>query len=225
MKPGQLLKVQVKAIDKVGVELRSKQGEEVFMPHSQHEEQYRIGDSLWVGLFKDRQGKIKATTRIEKTILNNEVAAMDLKRGDEVMGQIYKVTDFGAFVVTPEQYIGLIHKDEMPHELKVGDRVAGRVTYVRPDGRFNMSLRALKEVARMTDAEIILEYLRQRSGGSMPFTDESDAEAIKRKFRISKSAFKRALGRLLKEGLIVQEEGWTTLTEKGKGNQAPVEGE
>ena len=49
----------------------------------------------------------------------------------------------------------------------------------------------------------------------MPYCDTTPMEIIKEKFGISKAAFKRALGYLMKEGLIVQEEGWTMLTEKG----------
>ena len=40
-------------------------------------------------------------------------------------------------------------------------------------------------------------------GGVLPFTDKADPEIIKREFDLSKNAFKRAVGRLLKEGKIV----------------------
>lgn len=42
----------------------------------------------------------------------------------------------------------------------------------------------------------------------MPFTDKSDAELIKKEFGLSKNAFKRAVGRLLKEQKIqISEKG------------------
>ena len=63
--------------------------------------------------------------------------------------------------------------------------------------------------------QIIMEYLLQR-GGKMPYSDESSAMLIKDKFNISKAAFKRALGHLMKSRLVVQEDGWTLLTETGK---------
>ena len=47
----------------------------------------------------------------------------------------------------------------------------------------------------------------------MPYCDDTPMEIIKEKFGISKAAFKRALGRLLRQGLIRQEEGWTILLE------------
>ena len=51
------------------------------------------------------------------------------------------------------------------------------------------------------DAEYILQSIRRR-GGSLPFTDKSDPEQIKRELGMSKAAFKRAVGRLLKQGKI-----------------------
>ena len=43
----------------------------------------------------------------------------------------------------------------------------------------------------------------------MPYWDKSMPEEIQERFHMSKAAFKRALGRLMKEGKIYQEEGWT----------------
>ena len=39
-------------------------------------------------------------------------------------------------------------------------------------------------------------------GGKLPFNDKVDPEVIKQEFGLSKNAFKRAVGRLLKEGHI-----------------------
>ena len=39
-------------------------------------------------------------------------------------------------------------------------------------------------------------------GGKLPFNDKADPEVIKQEFGLSKNAFKRAVGRLLKEGHI-----------------------
>ena len=51
------------------------------------------------------------------------------------------------------------------------------------------------------DAEIIYKRM-EKMGGKLPFTDKADAELIKTEFNMSKNAFKRAVGRLLKEGKI-----------------------
>ena len=95
---------------------------------------------------------------------------------------------------------------------RVGEVVTARVTYVRQDGRLNASLREAKEKALVTDADAILALLASRKG-RMPYSDKSSPEVIKDKFHISKAAFKRALGHLLKAGRIVEQDGWTWLRE------------
>ena len=60
-----------------------------------------------------------------------------------------------------------------------------------------------------------MNYLFQRNG-RMPYSDKTASEIIKDKFGFSKAAFKRAVGHLMKEGKVIQEDGWTLLTEKGK---------
>jgi predicted RNA-binding protein (virulence factor B family) len=151
---------------------------------------------------KERQAK--------KKIFQKAKPAENVKRGDMLQGKVYNITEDGAFIQTEENYIGFIHISEQTQPLKNGITVEARVTFVRDDGRVNLSMRPQKENARISDAEKIKEYLIKRKG-SMPFNDASPPEIIKEKFGISKAAFKRALGRLFKEGLIEEKEGWITL--------------
>lgn len=48
----------------------------------------------------------------------------------------------------------------------------------------------------------------------MPYSDETPPDIIKQRFGISKSAFKRALGKLMKEGLVTQKDSWTYMVKK-----------
>ena len=94
----------------------------------------------------------------------------------------------------------------------VGEEITARITYVRDDGRINVSMRPLKQTAIDVDAESILALLYSRNG-KMPYGDHTAPELIKERFKISKSAFKRALGQLIKTGYVEQREGWTYLLE------------
>ena len=54
---------------------------------------------------------------------------------------------------------------------------------------------------------MIIEKLTA-AGGSLPYNDGSDPEAIKQEFKISKNAFKRAIGKLYKDGtILITDEG------------------
>ena len=126
--------------------------------------------------------------------------------------EIYNYTDKGAFLFSKERYIVFIDKKEMKTRPRVGETVTARVTFLREDGRLNASLREIKEKAMVTDSDAILALMRERHG-RMPYSDETSPEIIRDKFGISKAAFKRALGHLLKEGKIEQRDGWTFLRE------------
>ena len=106
-----------------------------------------------------------------------------------------------------------IDNKEMKERPRVGEVVTARVTYVRKDGRLNASLREVKEKALLSDAQKILDLLQERKG-KMPYSDGTSPEVIRDKFQISKAAFKRALGHLLREGLVEEKDGWTYLQEK-----------
>ncbi|MCK9906535.1 hypothetical protein MXD63_41915, partial [Frankia sp. Cpl3] len=102
---------------------------------------------------------------------------------------------------TEQDHVLFIHCDEMNEPLRMGQTVRCRVSFVRDDGRLNGSMRARKEVQYGEDADKLLRYLVER-GGAMPYTDETPPDIIKSKFQMSKAAFKRALGKLLKERMI-----------------------
>ena len=92
--------------------------------------------------------------------------------------------------------------------MKAGEVVEARVTYVREDGRLDASLRDAKENALKNDAERILNFMRE-NGGQMPLNDTTAPERIYSIFRISKAAFKRAIGHLYGEHLIEKiSDGW-----------------
>ena len=72
---------------------------------------------------------------------------------------------------------------------------------VKPDGKLDLSVREKIPMQMDKDAEVIFKRM-QAMGGKLPFNDKADAELIKTEFNMSKNAFKRAVGRLLKEGKI-----------------------
>ena len=76
-----------------------------------------------------------------------------------------------------------------------------RVTGVHEDGKLNLSLREKAYLQMDSDAEAVLAVIDEFDG-VLPFTDKASPEVIERELHLSKNAFKRAVGRLLKEGKI-----------------------
>ena len=191
MREGQIGYVKVLSVTKDGgfVDIGAERG--VFLPYSEMRGHVSPGQLVWIKLYRDKTGRPAVSMRVEEEMLKASKPAVGVKVGDSVTGTIYNIL--------PEGF---------------GQEITARITYIREDGRVNLSLRQQKENAMIADAEDILNFLHKRNG-KMPYCDTTPMEIIKEKFGISKAAFKRALGHLMKEGLIVQEEGWTMLTEKG----------
>ena len=148
--------------------------------------------------------------QVEDELRRASKKAENVMIGDTLQGAVYNLTESGAFMFSDERYIVFIDRREMAKPPRVGETITARVTYIREDGRLNASLRPQKEKAMIADAENILNFLKER-GGKMPYGDNTAPQIIKAKFQISKAAFKRALGHLLKDGLIEEQDGWTML--------------
>lgn len=128
------------------------------------------------------------------------------KYGDWVKGTVYSISDeIGALVAVDNKYKGLIPKRECYDEIKVGDEVNCRVAKVRQDGKLDLAMRDVAYKQIDSDAEVILKKI-ERYDGFLPLNDKSNPEDIKDRLKMSKAAFKRAIGKLLKEGKIEQTE-------------------
>ena len=211
MKEGQLGYVKVLSVTRDGgfVDIGAERG--IFLPYSEMHGHVDPDQMVWVKLYRDKTGRLATTMRVEEDLLKIAKPAEGIKVGDIVQGTIYNILPEGFFLLTRKRNIGFLHRSEaLGQRLNFGQLITARVTFLREDGHLNLSLRAQKEDALVPDAENILQVLQQRNG-RMPYSDETAPNIIKAKFGISKAAFKRALGHLMKEGKVKQQDGWTIL--------------
>ena len=169
-----------------------------------------IGDELYCGLKLDKKQRLFADLSKFEEIQELSVAAPADSKNAEVEGLVFRFLDDGVSILTSEGYLAYLHKDEMKEQVRLGQRLKMRITFVREDGRVNVSTRPLVKEARLEDSDRLVAYM-EKHGNEMPFTDKSDPEAIKNEFNISKAAFKRAMGKLIKEKKVEQQEGVTIL--------------
>ncbi|GGB37646.1 hypothetical protein F3157_20320 [Virgibacillus dakarensis] len=170
----------------------------------------KTGDMLYVTLGKDRKGRLLAIPATEGVFAREWELAPENVLNTPISGRVYRTSKEGTAVITNEGYRGFIHHTERKREPRLGEWVNGRVIEVKDDGTLNISLRPLKQDSISEDAEAILSHLEEK-GGIIPFSDKSDPEDIRSTFQISKAAFKRALGKLMKDGKIEQYDGNTYL--------------
>jgi len=156
------------------------------------------GDKYLVGLYIDSSNRLCATMNIYDMLSYES----PYKEKDIVHGTIYNLSkELGAFVAVDNKYQGLIPNKELYGDYTEGGSIEARVKKVKPDGKLELSLRkeAYNEIEG--DAQKIMDRLKSQ-GGKLPLNDSSSPESIKAELNISKAAFKRAVGRLLKEGAI-----------------------
>lgn len=172
-----------------------------------------VGDQLYVTFKHDKKERLLAHPVKESDFDDNWDSAPESFFNQDIKGRVFRSGKEGAVIISEDGYRGFIHYSERKEEPRVGEWVDGRVIEVKKDGTLNVSLLPRKQEARLEDSETILTYLKENNG-EMSLDNQSSPEEIKATFDLSKSAFKRAIGKLYKERLIKQEQGKTILQTK-----------
>ena len=195
---GQTAVLKVSQVTRIGAFLNWGLEKDLLLPFKEQTAKVKKGDEVLVALYVDKSGRLCATMKVYEKLRTDS----PYKKDDHVEGIIYETSDnFGVFVAVDDCYSALIPKREAFGRLRVGDRVSARVLKVREDGKLDLSVREKAFLQMDADAAMIMKRMEEY-GGKLPFNDKADPEVIKQEFGLSKNAFKRAVGRLLKEGHI-----------------------
>jgi len=194
----QVAALKVVEVGAIGAFLNWGLEKDLLLPFKEQTFKVKEDDECLVALYIDKSSRLCATMKVYDYLENGSVYIKD----SHVSATIIEINpEFGVFVAVDNQYYGMIPKAEMYSDMKVGDHIDARVTKVRDDGKLLLSVKQKAYIQMDEDSKLILDEL-EKNGGILPFTDKADPEFIKSKFRMSKNAFKRAIGRLLKEGKI-----------------------
>ncbi len=190
------------SIGRVGAFFDVGYEKDILMPFSEKITDFNKGDEVLVKMYLDKTGRPCVTQKIKKHLVE-DVDKYEI--GDEVSGTIYFIDkEQGVFVALENEYFGLILTNEMMPNMKIGDEIKVRVTKVREDGRFNVTPNKRIDLQMDDDSERLLKLISE-NGGFLPFDDKTDSDIIKENLSMSKRAFKRCVGRLLKNNKIVFE--------------------
>ncbi len=195
---GDVRLLKVKDVARVGAFMDWGLEKDVLLPFKEQTRKVKAGEEVLCAMYIDKSSRLCVTMNVYEYLRNDS----PYKKDDKVIGTVYEISDnFGAFVAVDDIYSALIPKKELYGNVKIGDSVSARVSSVKEDGRLNLSLREKAYLQMDTDAEKILSMIQQ-NGGKLPFTDKASPELLREKTGMSKNEFKRAVGRLLKEGKI-----------------------
>jgi predicted RNA-binding protein (virulence factor B family) len=170
---------------------------ELLVPFAEQTRELRVGDYEPIGLYVDSSGRLAGTMRITE-MLSRRATGFGLDQ--YVEGEAWRdQAELGLFVILRRRHVGLVPLDE-PHALRRGDAARFRVSNVLADGKLELSLRGHAHEEIAGDAEKLLAVLSAPRAPRVG--DGSSPEEIRKLFGLSKKAFKRAVGSLLKRGKI-----------------------
>lgn len=195
---GQTALLKVRQVTKIGAFLDWGLEKDLLLPYHEQTVRVREGQECLAALYVDKSSRLCATMKVYPYLLKKSPYQV----GDQVRGRVYQISDnFGVFVAVDDKFSALIPAREAAGKYRPGTVLDLRVSEVKEDGKLNVSDRQKAYIQINEDAENVLQIIEEFAG-VLPFDDKASPEVIKREFGLSKNAFKRAVGHLLKEGKV-----------------------
>jgi len=195
---GKLETLEVMDISKIGAFLDWGLEKELFLPFKEQSMKLEKGRKYLVALYIDKSDRLCATMKIRDYLTSDS----PYKEGEWVEGIIYSIhKDYGAFVAVDKKYDAMIENKDIVGVLEIGEPINFRISKVKKDGRLNLVLKNLSHIEINDNAEILFNIIKDR-GGFLDLNDKSEPDRIKEICGMSKSSFKKAVGRLLKNQKI-----------------------
>lgn len=205
---GEFASLKVLEINSIGIFLDWGLSKDLLLPYSEEKRPLQAGEYCVVHVYLDKHTRrITATARLDRYLDNTPA---QYQAGQVVELLVAESTDMGFKAIINNRHWGLIHKNEVFKFLRVGMRETGFIKEVRADGKISLSLQPVGQEAANALHDKILGLLREK-GGVLLVSDKSTPQVISGLFNVSKGNFKKAIGALYKQGLIVIEADRITL--------------
>ena len=188
---------------------------DILVPFAEQTRPVAKGERHPIGLYLDDTGRLAGTMKVSEMLrVDESVLERELKLDEWVVGEAWRNDpEIGLFVIVEKFFVGVVPASE-PHALTRGEAARFRISNLLPDGKVELSLRGHAHEELEKDAEKVLAVMKGKSPPRIG--DHSTPDEIRATFGMSKKAFKRAVGRLLKtelatfddSGLLVLRRQW-----------------
>ena len=216
-KVGEFAYLEVAWTNQYGAFLKWGPMKDLFCPFREQKQRMEQGRSYIVYVKEDEEThRLMATAKVQRYIsslegntpLNlREEGKLVLRHGDAVDCLIWQKTDLGFKAIIDNKYQGQLYDNQIFQPLHTGDRLTAYVDHVREDGKIDLTLQPTGRQHTLDFAEVLLRYLYENDG-FCNLGDKSPAELINDRFKVSKKAYKKAVGDLYRRRLI-------TITDEG----------
>ncbi len=187
---------------------------DLLVPLNNQKNKMQVGKKYCVYLYlDDASDRVVATSKLGKYLQNDDI---QLTEGEEVQLLVANFTDIGIKVIINNAYMGILYRNEVFKDLRIGDTATGYIKHIREDNKIDVTLRkpgTNQKEEKDEASEKILRLMNQGSGW-LPLSDNSTPEEIYQLLGMSKKTFKRAIGSLYKAGTITISEDSIRLTQK-----------
>jgi len=197
---GEAVYLKVSAVNKVGAFVDWGLPKEVLVPFAEQHKKMQVGRSYIVYLYLDKYAdRIVASSKINKFIKDE---ADGYEENQSVNLLIAGKTELGYKAIINNKHFGVLYESDVFQNLKYGQKVKGYIKNIRPDKKIDLTLQLQNKNTRDDLSNSILKHLKENNGESF-LTDKSKPEDIYKQYSVSKSNYKKALGGLYKNKLIV----------------------
>jgi len=200
VKVGECAYLECIATNQIGAFMDWGLTKDLLVPFAEQNKPMEEGKSYMVYAYVDNASeRIAGSTKLSKYL---DEINIDFKPDQEVSLQIAGRTDLGYKAVIDGTHLGLIFSGEIFQPLKFGKKVKGYIKNIRLDGKIDLCLQKHDQESRDELSSQILEFLTE-NGGVSYLTDKSRPEEIYKEFKVSKKSYKKALGGLFKQKVIL----------------------
>lgn len=195
---GEIGRLKVKSVTPIGAFMDWGLERDIFMPFKEQTAKVKEGGEYLVRMYADKSQRLCVSMR-----LYNHLAPIEgYEKGQKFKGTVYEYRKgFGALVAIDDKYSGLIHESELFNKVHIGEIVTGRILNIREDGKADLALREPAHIQINEDSEMVYDIIKSYKG-IIDFSDKTDKDIILKEFGLSKNAFKRAVGKLFKDGRV-----------------------
>ena len=197
-KVGEFACLEVSWTNEYGAFLNWGLMKDLFCPFREQKQRMERGKRYIVYIKVDEDSyRLMATAKVEKYLREGGA----LTHGTPVDCLIWQKTDLGFKCIVDNKYQGQLYDNQIFQPLRTGNRLTAYVDHVRQDGKIDLTLQATGRQHTLDFAEVLLRYLYE-NGGRCDLGDKSPAELIYDRFKVSKKAYKKAIGDLYRRRLI-----------------------
>jgi len=201
---GDFATLKVTSIEEFGIFLDWGIDKDLFLPFREQLFKMEVGQSYPVRVYLDNSGRPAASTRINKFV---DKGQPPYKVGDAVELLLYQRTNMGLRALVDGQYTGVIYRDDLINNLRLGQTLTGYIKNVRTDKKIDLILKSLDTKRPKDLSEMIVSELK-KNGGYLDINAKTTADIINERFGVSRKKFKVALGALYKQQRIeIQDNG------------------